>query len=154
MITITPTKHYELIKKIVTTPILWEVENGQDTTLTSKTYRVDKTQDWLLIRKEDQVIGLFSVRGFTKIVAEVHSYILPHYWGTPVSKEAVHAGFKYLHDNNLYLKVFTMVPEVCTHVIKHCQDIGWAECGSIKAGVIYNGRLQTLILFDKDLEEV
>lgn len=151
MITVKHTKDIGLIKSIITNPYLYQLTYGQNATPVEE-FKVDQTFTYLLIHEDEKIKGCFQLRELTKVLVEVHIYILPQYWGTDTSIDASFAGFKWLLLNTPYRKVFTDIPEDCTNVIDLVKRVGWKQFGSLDDGVIYNNRLQTLLFYSYNIE--
>lgn len=144
------TEDQALIKSVLTNPTLWKILYGQGTK--QDDFKVDMSFQYLAVSNDDEFLGLFQVRSLTKMLLECHSYVLPKYWGTKYSRMAVDAGFNWVKKNTTYLKCFTDIPDDCQEVIKASEQIGWKKIGTVKKGVIYNGRLQNLYFYEYDLK--
>lgn len=145
MITIAITEDYKIIKDIITDPVLYQLTYGQSTEL--KNYKVKTDFTYLLIKDEEELIGCFQVKSFTNTVLEIHSFILPKFWGTDTVQQAVYAGHAWVKDEG-YLKTHTRVPATCVHVLKYLQKSGYKCCGMIEKGIIHNGILVTLFFYE------
>ena len=150
MITIQSTKDNDIITSIITEPQLWDLEYGQGMGL--KDFQVDWSYRYLLIKDNEEILGLFQVRDFTRIVLEAHIYLLPKYWGNTYSKDSIKALIKYLTDMTHYHSLITDVPVVCKHVINLLKKIGARQSGFINNGVIYNNKLTDLMLFSYQIK--
>lgn len=146
---IEPTTDKELIKSIITQPKLWELEYGQGMSL--QEFEVDESFIYLLIKEDNNILGMFQTREITRILIDAHIYLLPEYWGKDYSLRAVNTLFGYFQHSG-YNKVITDVPKVCSHVIKLLKKVGCKQCGYIDDGVIYNNKLMGLLLFSYDLK--
>lgn len=143
------TRDKELIKSIITEPKLWELEYGQGMSL--EEFKIDDSFTYLLIKKEDNILGMFQTREITRILMDAHIYLLPEYWGREYSYKALITLFDYFK-NTKYNKLITDVPECCSHVISLMNKVGAVLCGYIDNGVVYNNRLMGLMLFSYDLK--
>jgi RimJ/RimL family protein N-acetyltransferase len=144
-----PTTDKELIKSIITEPTLWKLEYGQGMNI--EDFEVDESFTYLVIRENDDILGIFQTREITRILVEAHIYLLPKYWGKDYSSRALNALFRYYEHSN-YHKVITDVPQCCSHVIRLLKKTGCKQCGYIDKGVIYNNKLMGLLLFSYDLK--
>ena len=149
MYLITPTKNIDKIKEIVTNPILWELNTGSADNKDS--YQVDTNLIYLLINRKESLVGVLSYKEFTKITIEAHIQILPKYWGTGISLEAIKATIEWIKNNTRYTKILTSTPEDCIHVLKFAKKLNFTTCGSINNGVIYNNKQQALLLLEYDI---
>ena len=152
MITLTESKCKDLIKGIVRDPKLWKLTYGQALSEVDS-FELEEDYIYLIIRKDDLLIGCYTYRPFTKNVAEVHAFILSEFWGSGISKEVASSAYEYFI-NKGFIKLFTTVPDICIHVLKHLSYLGFTACGSIKDGIVFNHRLCTLFLFEKDLRNI
>lgn len=139
-----------LIRSIITTPKLFETQIGQSDTVES--YIVDINYDYFLIINEDEILGLFQTRPFTKICLEAHIHLLPKYWGKRAySKYAIKSLFEHFKSSE-YNIVLTDVPEECSHVINLLLKLDCEVSGFIPQSVIYNNKLMGLFLFSHSLK--
>lgn len=144
------TQNKKIIKQVLTEPTLWKVMYGQGNELSC--FKPDMSFRYLLVEKDNkEIIGLFQIRELTKMLLECHSFILPKYWGTATSKEAIIEGFNWVRSNTTYLKCFTDIPDDCKEVIKASEYLGWKKIGTIENGVIYNNKIQQLHLYEFSL---
>jgi len=151
MINIHENKDLSTIKSIITNPKLWELEYGQGMRI--EDYKVDQTYKYLLIKEDDNILGCFQTREFTRILLEAHIYLLPDYWGKQCSLESLKALINYVKLNTNYQKILTDVPEVCKHVRNLLHKIGAEKSGYISNGVIYNNKLMGLYLYSYNVRK-
>jgi RimJ/RimL family protein N-acetyltransferase len=144
------TKNKELIFSIITDPKLWSIEYGQGMKI--EDYKIDESFDYLLIKEEEKILGLFQTREITRILLDAHIYLLPEFWGKDYSLNALNTLIRHFQHSK-YHQLITDVPEVCSHVINLMGKIGAKVCGYIENGVIYNNKLMGLFLFSYDLKE-
>ena len=151
MIVLELTKDIELIKSILTNPVLWRLTMGQSDDESIENFEPDMTYQYLTINDQYfDPIGLFMVKELTKTVLEVHIFILPKYWGTDVSIKAAKTGHMWAKKEG-YLKTFTRVPANCTHVLKYLEQINYHCCGQITKGIVHNKLLASLFLYDYEV---
>ena len=144
MIEVKPTRNIELIRSIVTNPILFDLEGGRG--LDPVLYSPYLGNLWLSIKKDSEIIGLCEFRKFTTITYESHIYILPEYHGTGIPLECSKYLLDYLRDNTGIRNIITTVPESCVHVTNFLDKIGFKQCGYIINGIIYNDKEENLIV--------
>lgn len=149
MITIHPTKDYELVREILTHPALFKLTYGQGIKI--EDYKVDETLDYVVAFWDHEPVGLWTLKPVTNLVIDGHIGMVPKYWGTEVVQKAMDAGYQYLRNNTEYTKIMTSVPSNCLHVLKFMEEYKYKACGIIKEGVIYNQQLVDLLLFETDL---
>lgn len=145
MVTLTETKDYEIVKKIISDPQLWQLTYGQMGEFHD--FKVREDFRYLLIENEGNVLGCFQVRPFTNTVMEIHSFILPGYWGTEFVQKAVDEGHDWVKAEG-YLKTWTKVPATCIHVLKYLQKSHYKCSGMIEEGIIHNHHLVTLFFYE------
>jgi hypothetical protein len=145
MITLTETKDYKVVQKIIADPMLWQLTYGQVGALSN--FVVDETFRYLLLEKEGAILGCFQVKPFTNTVMEIHSFILPGYWGTDTVPESVALGHEWVKSEG-YRKTWTKVPATCIHVLKYLQKNHYVCSGMIEEGIVHNHHLVTLFFYE------
>lgn len=147
---ITENPDLDIIKSIITNEQLFKFTYGQDCDVDK--FEVDTVFKYLLISNNEEIVGCFQIKEMTHVTLEAHIFCLPKFWGTSISKEMANLGHQWAlkHD---YKTVYTTVPSICFHVLKYLSAIGYMACGCIKKGIIYNGHLVSLFLFEFDLEK-
>lgn len=149
MLTVHKTTNQEIIKEVMLHPQLFKLTYGQGTKM--EDYKVDTSLEYIVAFWSSEPVGLWTLHPMTKLVVDAHVFIIPKYWGTEVVKKAMDVGYQYLRDNTEYTKIFTSVPSNCIHMIKFVSRWDYKACGCIKDGVIYNGKLVDLFLFETEL---
>lgn len=148
MITIVITKDESLIKSIVTDPVLWKL-HGRTGEIDS--YTIPEKDLWLLIKNDNDVIGLMQFTLFTYITAIAHIYILPVYHGMGMSELAIEAVKEFLKEIPDLRNIVCDVPRECNHVTKLLYKVGFQFTGLIEDGVRYNNKIQDILLFQLKL---
>lgn len=151
MISVTKTTDKNIITEIVTDKRLWELTNGQDQTSERVKYIPDIAFEYLVVKDEGHLIGLFSIRKISHKVLEGHIRILPSYWGSKKALQAAEAGFQWARDNTEALNVMSYVPSNCHHVMAFCAKLGFKVRGSIPDGIIYNHELVDLFILNIEI---
>lgn len=136
-------KDYRLIEAIIKNPILWQLMGHIED---PDKYEVPKDRTWLLASDEEDIIGLMELHPMTAITYIAHIHIRPKYHKTGKSLQVVEATKEYLKKTHIK-NIITTVPLVCTHVIKLMNKTGFVVQGSIKDGIVYDNRIQDLLLF-------
>ncbi len=144
-------ERYE-ITRIITSPRLWETQYGQ--ALSTKDFKLDESYQYLGLEEGYQLLGLFQIRMQTHLLIEAHIHLLPKYWGKGYGQEALVTLFEYLKTQTKFTKVITDVPEDCTHVQGLLAKLGCILYGIIPEGVIYNARIQSLLMYYHNLYEI
>src|SRR5258708_6609714 len=122
IIYIQPTDDLTIIKDILTIPLLYKV-NGNTAPIAE--FKVDTSFNYLLIKDNEHIYGCFQYRKFTGILIEGHINIIPEYWGSKVSLEAMKLGIKWLENNTNSHRIFTDVPIICEHVHRLLNHFGF-----------------------------
>lgn len=146
MMYITRTDDYLTVKEILSVPVLFNCTYGQGQN--SLDLWDLKQKEWLLVLEDHFIIGCIEIREVTKQCLEVHIYVLPEFWSK--SKEFVATGYAWAKEQG-YKSIFSSVPENCIHMLRFVHKVGFEAVGSIKNGIVYNGHLVTLFLFNKQL---
>jgi len=142
-----------VLLKIICTPELFELTNGQDGMVNVGNYELDQTYDYLLVENEEGPVGLFSIRKITNLVLEGHIRILPKFWGTESSLDAAKAGILYVEKHTPFRKIITTVPGNCTHVLKFIDKLGFKPYGCLERGIIYNNAVVPLVYFEYEVKK-
>jgi RimJ/RimL family protein N-acetyltransferase len=145
MIIITETKDKELIKSIITNEHIWELAGYSGN---KDEYEPDLTNTWLKIELDRVLVGIFKLRKFTEITVDGHIHILPEFRNKIIANDAIKESRKYLKEKSNYKNVITTVPISCEHVMKLMDRVGFKVCGAIHNGIIYQDRLEDLIVYE------
>ena len=136
-----------IIKRIVTNPLLFKL-HGFAGFVEDYEPNLHNDDIWLHIIQDDKDIGLVQLEPITAITANSHVYILPEHHGSGIALEAVREVREYIKEKLRFKKIICTVPFDCGHVVKFNNKVGFTPCGLIHNGVIYNNRLQDLIIFE------
>lgn len=140
---------YKAIKEILTDPILFGLTNGGVTTRDK--FEVDTSYLYLLAKDDlGNIVGCVQMHEFNKTTMEIHLFVLPLYWKKGYVKSIAKLGHKWLKAQG-YIKAFVRVPATCLHIQQCVVTNGYKSCGQIDKGIIFNGTLQTLFLYDIEL---
>lgn len=146
-----PTENQDILLPILRNPKLFKLTNGQDSRIPLEKVQIDSTFTYLAIALKDKVIGYFSLKTLTHMIIEGHIAILPEYWGTAISAQAMEEGAQYIFDHTSYRKIVTFTPGNCTKVINLLKKCEYKQSGCIQEGIIYNNQLTSLLIFELDL---
>ena len=139
----------DLIKSIITNPLLFRLTAGKSEN--SQGFKVDKSWKYLIFRLDDNTpVACVQIKELTKIVLEVHIFVLPKFWGNQISLEVVTAGHEWIKSQG-YRKTFTRVPANCVHILKFLNQINYKVCGMIENGIVHNNFLVTLFFYEHEL---
>lgn len=139
------TTNYVLITDILNTPELLKLTDPD----TMKA-EFDPREKYLLVT-DPGAVGLIRLHPMTHVTAIGHIHLLPQVHGTGKSVEAVMETKEYIKKNLTYKSIITTVPMECEHVIKLMNKTGFTPCGVINQGIVFNHKLQDLILFQTEV---
>lgn len=142
-------KDEKLITQIMTEPKLFQATYGQS--IDTKDFKIDYNWVYHIASYDDKIVGLFKVRELTKILIEVHIYILPKYQNRHLPIAVTIQAIKWIQNNTQYRNISTFVPEDCIHVIKFLDSLNFKPVGFLPHGVIYNKRVQGLLMYNKEV---
>lgn len=149
MITIEPTRNYELIKQILTTPILFE-EIKDDGGCNPEDFIPNPSYLYLLAKKEDEILGIIFLHDINSVCAQGHVNILPQFWGKRYD-EAVIKSLEWLKNNTHVKKVIASIPEDCLQVREAAKRWGFIQEGFSPKSVKRRGRLQGQYLLGTEI---
>jgi len=139
MITIERTHDMSLVNRIVKHPKIWNslTDDAQD----KYWYPLDDANiHWLLVLIECIPAGVFMVHRHNQICWEIHTAILPEYWGER-AREAAKAVLKYLFTNTDCEKLITNVPETNKAALRYAKASGMKLFGTNTKSFKKNGVL-------------
>lgn len=148
MLIIEPTKDKNVITEIVTEKHLWAATNG---TTDPRLFTPTIGFDYLLIKQEKHIIGMFKTRQITSLVFEVHSHILSAYWGSPITIQAHEALERWVLKNTSCKVLLGYVPTNCLHVLNYGSNLHYKTSGLIPCGIMSKGELVDLLILTKQL---
>lgn len=149
MIEVKETTDHDLIKEILSEPVLFKSTSGL---MKIEDLTIDPKATYLVVMNDDQIVGCIRIREMTKLVLEVHPSVCAIHWGTGLSEDISQASYRWFQDQG-YKKIFTTIPSVCQHALKRAQLNGYKACGMIEKGVVYHNVLCTLFFYELDLTE-
>ncbi|HEY3527386.1 MAG TPA: hypothetical protein VGK47_14410 [Nitrososphaeraceae archaeon] len=143
------TKNVDLIRSIVTNPILWK-QAGHDGDPIFYTPYLGNI--WLIGQKDNKNVGLLELKQITAITYEAHIRILPEFQGTGESVEFAQNVRKFIKNSckNIH-NLVCHVPMECKYVINFLSRLNLKVNGLIRNGIIYNNTLQDLIIFQLEV---
>ncbi len=139
------------IKSIITDPLLFQLLEGQDKSVEIKDIEPNMSSNWLIVSKDEEDIGCIEFIQMTSVLAKAHIRILPKYWDKGLAHVAVKVGIQWFKENG-YKTIMTWVPANCIHVLRFLMSTPFKACGQIKNGVIYNGTLVSLFIFEAEVK--
>lgn len=146
MITCELTQDHKIIKEIATNPVLFHKTYGEKTHLHPTTWQVDTGKEYLLVKHNNKIMGMFPFRMVSEILMEVHIYILPKYSQRKLLWKAIKTAIQWAIETRKIKKFLGWTPDNCFHMIKFLTKVGATPCGHVFNAIYYNGE-QTGILF-------
>lgn len=140
MITIKPTKDYQLIKSILTTPILYE-EIVDDGVCSPDDFKVNPNWLYLLAKDDETILGLILLHDVNSITVQGHINILPQFWGKRYD-DVVKKSLEWLRENTKALKVVATIPEDCIEVLNAAKRWGFKVEGFSPKSIKRKNKLQ------------
>lgn len=140
------TKDRQLIESICKDDVILQMTDGD-----KSKYKADLNHLWLLIKENDEIIGLGEFIQIKTITWECHIRILPKYQGKGIALEGAKKGIVWLRHNTVIRNVIAYIPYECEHVFKFLKKLEFIPSGIIKNGIIFHNKLQDLILLSKNI---
>lgn len=144
------TENIKSITDILTNHKLWALTCGQNLEDITE-FELDGTQTYLGIYWGQELIGIFQYSSLTKVTLNGHINLLPNYWGTGASEEAISKAHEYLLKETNFKTVICTVPASCVHVLKFMATIKYKVCGAIPNGIVFDGHYRDLIIYSHSL---
>ncbi len=110
--------------------------------------------EYIIIKVNENNVGLFELQPLTKISYVLHSYIRPEFRDKSYSTRATKALVKFLKERTQIKKLIGAIPVLIAKQLNIANQINAKACGLIHKGVIYDGIVQDLLLFELDIHEV
>jgi RimJ/RimL family protein N-acetyltransferase len=108
---------------------------------------------YLAPEHEGQRVGVFMYHPHSTILFEVHTCVLPQYWGKP-AVAAARAGLVWMIENTACRKVITHVPETNSRALRFAVRVGMIEEGKNRASYAKDGALIDQHLLGITREEI
>lgn len=137
---IEPTTDKVLVKSILTDPDLYKLISDDFSPPIEEFEPVwGDSIVYLLVKKEDKVIGVTVGHFITSSCMIGHFNILPEYWGD--NKEANRACIDWAFENTNTIKCIAFIPEYCKEVLASALSMGCYEEGYISNSILKGGKL-------------
>ncbi len=101
---------------------------------------------YLLLHTEDKLAGLFMIVWQNTIMAEVHTCLLPEFWGK-AGLECAKAGIEYMFTQTPCEKLITYVPSDNGQAERYSTRNGFMEEGNLTQAFVRNEKLLDMKLF-------
>jgi len=145
---IVQTRDADLVKRIITDPRIYPWVTEDDAPPVERfdcAGVVDAPGVYFLSPLDGaDVAGVFMVHRHTSSIYEVHTCILPKYWGRSI--EAARALIAWVFDNTGCRKLITLVPENNRHALALAKNAGMQEQGCITQSYLKGGKMLDQII--------
>lgn len=100
---------------------------------------------------KDDLVAVVKYERFSEFSIQIHPYLKPTYW---------HSNFIHIINREIEtffrdageLSLIVICPEDATHAIKTSKKVGYKECGCIRNAVNWKGKMNSLMMLQKDLQ--
>jgi RimJ/RimL family protein N-acetyltransferase len=101
---------------------------------------------YLAPEQDGRPVGVFVYHPHSVVLYEVHTCVLPQFWGPPAVR-AARAGLRWMVDHTPCRKVITFVPAGNKAALHFARRVGMTDEGINRASFLQEGRLidQTLL---------
>lgn len=145
---------FEIVKITEEQCLGWIISHPKlaEVSFSMNNYRFDKNQsEYCALINEYDIVGVVKYERFCEYGMQIHPYLNPEYW---------HSNFLFMCYNTIedFFKkhglksLITLCPEDASHAIKASKKVGFQIIGKIKKAVAWKGRLNNLIMLQKDFE--
>lgn len=126
----------------------------QDLNLVSKIlpYIPNPTHSYLLIDKDDQLVGAYEIQEMSKILVNIHLHIIEGYQRLGIGLESYKELVKFMVVFSPYKAMMCTVPKNNTAMINGLQRTKWKVSGCIRNSIIWDDVLTDLIIFEHHLK--
>lgn len=152
MIKIERTEDFELVKNIVYA--LWDEVSVDGAT--KENYECNRDNIYLLVRNNEDVLGVYILHAFNNATLEVHANVLKEHRQkhTLDISDAIHSWIKENINPEIFPKMMARVPEIYPNVIAYIIKSGWKVEGVMEKSIKINDQLLDLYLFGKKTKDL
>lgn len=104
---------------------------------------------YVLVRDEEKLMGFWALIPQSDTCAEVHTVILPAYWGS-VARRAAREMAAWIWLNSRFVKLTTPVPVFNRAALAFAKSSGMKEIATIKASYLKRGIAHDIIVLGID----
>jgi hypothetical protein len=108
------------------------------------------THEWLLIIKDNNIVGMFEIQPLSKITGIVHLHIKEEFQKQGVAIEAMNALTEYLKPTPIKQLIGSIAVKN-KHIMSIVNKTKARCCGLISNGIIWNNELQDIALFQLEV---
>ena len=118
----------------------WEIAKD-DTELSIEDYvpPIDEDNRWYGSYENDELVAAFFVHRLNLITWQLHIQFRPQYWGKGVSTAHSKAILEEIWKDTKCKKLYALVPEYATYVLKLAKRVGFKQEGRTKKSFQKNG---------------
>ena len=140
MIKVVSTVNESVIMDILGVPEIWATVSEGD--IEPEEFNIDfEDTIWLLMIKDDTIIGMYNFEALNSVSVEIHAHVLPEY-RKQYSKETGTAALRWLFDNVPWAyKVVAQVPEIYPNVSSFVESFGFELEGTNRESWLKDGSL-------------
>lgn len=154
MIEFSITRDKNLIHSIVTDKDIWKRVTDDSVTNPNLFFvSLEPRFVWVLVRDDDEIMGLFLAEKRNHIMYEIHTMLLRSAYGNAlhIAKE----GLKWAFNNLLNCKrIITLVPSYNILADRLCRNTGLQFIGLNRGSYLYNGVMYDTKLYGISKEEL
>ncbi len=114
---------------------------------------INVKNDYIIIKVNQNNIGFFELQPLTKITSLLHTYIAKEYRNKHYSSRATKKLLEYVKENTRIHKLLGSIPVSVKQQQTVAEKIGARVCGIIKEGIVWDGELQDLLLFELTIKK-
>lgn len=139
-----------IIKKILTTPCVWETINDFD--LSVEDVKADFSNEvYLLIKDGCDYLGLYVLKNITSYIIDIHPAIIKKY-----RRKCAYKSFSllvsYIKENFKHIKALTgFIPDVYKNVISFAIGVGFKRVGVIPDSTIRKNKTHNIVVVYRGL---
>ena len=136
----------DLIKSVVTMPVIWDVitEDGHQPEYYEP---VLQNKAWVTLMDSDTLVGLVAFDHVNQVTLNVHPMVLPH--KRAKSREIIRAliGWWVTHAPTHYQKIIAEIPVIYLHVRRFAELMGLELEGIRRSSFMKNGNIIDVYLY-------
>lgn len=134
---IEPTNDYEFIKKIATNDQIWPWVS--DDFSLKENFKPDERMLYLKISEDGKDVGFFSITCHNSVFFEIHTAILPEFWGKSLKYSIEVIGW--IFAKTRCEKLITFVPENNERALVYAEKSGLIKEAFVSDSFVKDGKL-------------
>lgn len=145
-------KDLKKVKELMTDPKLFRAAMCDEDldALRLHTWNPPPHSKYLLMQKDGKDAGILRYEWMTTTTVNIHSHLLPDYWGSGDSLEFYKAVEKWFQKNTKKVCKFVIsTPQSCKEVINFAVKCGFEAEGVLTGAVFWRGVLDNMVLLSK-----